>query len=507
MVDEAPQQPAPGPSARAGRQRPLPDPEFAAPQPRVYPLLAGDADSGNLSEEEMAVVFAMTSRRPEPFDEIARQVTAQKASDFHERWVLGYGHASVAEHAVLHMAVEDISRLACDNLEDNRLASYTEKSSRYQVLPRHAYHLPEELPPQSEARRIYAQTCDYLLEAYHRMVERLADYLPEEMPQNQGESESAHRLRLRRVVTDNCRFLLPAATLTNVGLTANARTMEHLISKLLSADLQEERRLGEELKRKARQITPTLVKYADRNEYLEQVRQRQQNGAVQLKEEPAESSAEVTLEHWDTDAETKLATTLLFPFARLSYQQVWRRVEKMRPSVRRRVIADTLRRMGPHDSPPREFEVIDFTFGLTMDYGAYREFKRHRMQTCISQPLTVDNGYVTPPLIQRAGLEGQFREAMDKASQAFHALAPRHASVAPYLVTHAHKRRIMVKMNLRECYHLFRLRTQEQAHFSIREPMEQALRLAVEAQPELFRYMQLRRYPDWWPFKDEAPEE
>ncbi len=97
---------------------------------RVYPL-----DAHDLSEEQIAVAFAMTSRRPEPFDEIAREVSQEKAADFHERWVLGYGHASVAEHAVLHLAAENISRLACDTLEDNRLASYTEKSSRYQVLP------------------------------------------------------------------------------------------------------------------------------------------------------------------------------------------------------------------------------------------------------------------------------------------------------------------------------------------------------------------------------------
>ena len=97
---------------------------------RVYPL-----DAHELTEEQIAVAFAMTSRRPEPFDEIAEQVSQEKAADFHERWVVGYGHASVAEHAVLHLAVEDISRLACDTLEDNRLASYTEKSSRYQLIP------------------------------------------------------------------------------------------------------------------------------------------------------------------------------------------------------------------------------------------------------------------------------------------------------------------------------------------------------------------------------------
>ena len=107
---------------------------------RVYPL-----DPREVTEEELAVIFAMTSRRPEAFDEIKEMVTAEKAANFHERWVLGYGHASVAEHAIIHLAVENVSRLACDTLEDNRIGSYTEKSSRYQLLERNAFYTPREL--------------------------------------------------------------------------------------------------------------------------------------------------------------------------------------------------------------------------------------------------------------------------------------------------------------------------------------------------------------------------
>ena len=104
-------------------------------QPRTYTL-----DDPRLTEEQIAVTFAMTSRSPDPFDVIAERILEQdRAAQFHERWVLGYGHASVAEHAVLHLAVENISRLACDTLEDNRLASYPEKSSRYQVIDRNSY--------------------------------------------------------------------------------------------------------------------------------------------------------------------------------------------------------------------------------------------------------------------------------------------------------------------------------------------------------------------------------
>ena len=121
---------------------------------RVYPL-----DAHDLSEEQIAVAFAMTSRRPEAFDEISEQVSKEKAADFHERWVLGYGHASVAEHAVVHLAVENVSRLAVDTLEDNRLASYTEKSSRYQVMPEDYFYIPDELVKHPALKKEYEAVC------------------------------------------------------------------------------------------------------------------------------------------------------------------------------------------------------------------------------------------------------------------------------------------------------------------------------------------------------------
>ena len=55
-----------------------------------------------LTPEQLATTFAMASRRPEPFDQTAQAVTATRAQDFHQRWYVGYGHASIAEHAIIH---------------------------------------------------------------------------------------------------------------------------------------------------------------------------------------------------------------------------------------------------------------------------------------------------------------------------------------------------------------------------------------------------------------------
>ena len=484
---------------------------------RVYPL-----DAHDLTEEQIAVAFAMTSRRPEPFDEIAQQVSQEKAADFHERWVLGYGHASVAEHAVVHLAVESISRLACDGLEDNRLASYTEKSSRYQVIAPGQFYFPRELEKEPALGKLYHETCLRLFEAYQGLIDGCMDHLRSQNPQGEKERESGYNLRLRRIATDSCRALLPAATLTNVGVTANARVLEHAISKLMSSELDEERELGRELREQGQKIAPTLIKYADQNPFLAAIAGTQQTmsrrymaestGAPSdAKEGPGESpgsehtpdsgSPQVNLVHWDSQAEDKLAAALLYRQSGLPYEEVWQQVLKMAPEDQQEILDRSFADMGDHDAAVRESELVDYTFEFVLDYGAYREFKRHRMMSYLPQPLTTALGYQVPDLLVEAGLTEQFQEAVTQMDTAFGAVQGYSPLVAQYLVTHAHYRRVLSKMNLRECYHLFKLRTSELAHFAVREPVLQAMKLAVDIHPGLFRHLRLRDYPQWWPFE------
>ena len=488
---------------------------------RVYPL-----DVRDLTEEQIAVAFAMTSRRPEAFDEIARQVSQEKAVDFHERWVLGYGHASVAEHAVVHLAVENISRLACDGLEDNRLASYTEKSSRYQVIPPGDFYFPQELEKDAEVARLYNDACRRLFKTYRGIIDGCLDHLRRIDQRGERERESAYNLRLRRIATDSCRALLPAATLTNVGVTANARVLEHAVSKLMSSPLNEEQELGRELRGQGRSIAPTLIKYAGRNAYLAAMPNAQREMSSRYLSEtaagpsadgspapglsPAEAPASgegtvppprVKLVQWDRQAEEKLAAALLYRHSGLAFDQVWQQVRQMSRESRQEIIDRSFAELGDHDAPARESELVDYTFEFVLDYGAYRELKRHRMMSNLPQPLTVELGYQVPGLLVEAGLEVQFREAVAQAESAFWAVRSYSPWAAQYLVTHAHYRRLLSKLNLRECYHLFKLRTSDLAHFAVRGPVLQAMKLAVEVHPGLFRHLRLRDYPQWWPFK------
>src|SRR5690349_13420201 len=136
----------------------------AEPAREVY-LLSPKA----LSPETIAVAFAKTSRSPESFREIAADLSDEQSAKFHEKWVVGYGHASVAEHAVLHIAVENVSRLAIETLEASRLASYTEKSTRYQLWDLTHYYTPRAIA-ESRFAELYRQTMTRLFETYRRSV-------------------------------------------------------------------------------------------------------------------------------------------------------------------------------------------------------------------------------------------------------------------------------------------------------------------------------------------------
>ena len=295
-----------------------------------------------------------------------------------------------------------------------------------------------------------------------------------------------------------------------MGVTANARVLEHAVSKLMSSELDEERELGLEIRRQGRNIAPTLIKYADLNPYLAGMPNAQREmtgghlsglagGSPDTK--PGGATWQVKLVDWDRRAEEKLAAALLYRYSDDPFDQVQRQVELMTPEGRLEIIDRSFAGLGDHDAPARECELVDYTFEFVLDYGAYRELKRHRMMSHLPQPLTVDLGYQVPDLQVEAGLKDEFQRAVETSDSAFRAVHACSPWTAQYLVTHAHYRRLLCKMNLRECYHLFKLRTSDLAHFAVRAPVLDAMKLAVEVHPGLFRHLRLRDYPQWWPFR------
>jgi thymidylate synthase ThyX len=445
-----------------------------------------------LSPETIAVAFAKTSRSPESFREIAAELTDESSARFHEKWVVGYGHASVAEHAVLHVAIENVSRLAVECIESNRLASYTEKSTRYQKWDPDAFFIPPELigHPLLET---YISTCRTLFDAYAQSVEPVKALVAAEDPPRQGETSAAHERRIRSQIVDSCRFLLPAASLANLGMTANARVLEHAISKMLSHPLLEVQAIGAEIKHAAQAEVPTLLKYADPLPAL--MATGQELASLEI-EYHAPASAETPLDwcllhQYDPEGESKVIAAALQRFSEMSFSEALQTVRLAGHEEQEQMAARLLARLGEHEAPLRELEHTTYTFEILLDQGGYAEFKRHRMMTQTPQTLTARLGYATPRRLVEAGFEAPYREAMQKAAQAYERLAAWDAQVAAYLVPNGFNRRILFSLNLRQAFAFCRLRAAPNAHFSLRRL---AQRLAAEIRrvhPLLGMYLRL----------------
>jgi len=452
-----------------------------------------------LSPETIAVAFAKTSRSPESFREIAAELSDEKSARFHEKWVLGYGHASVAEHAVLHIAIENVSRLAVECIESNRLASYTEKSTRYQKWDAQAYFIPPELE-EHPLLNCYKKTIELLFQTYLDSIQPMRALVECQSTRQEKESDEAFDRRIRSQYVDSCRFLLPAASLANLGMTANARVLEHAITKMLSHPLAEIRQIGEEIKQVAKAQAPTLVKYAETNPYLAETGTTLYE-ELKLSRAEKQSGCEPIDEDWcsmidyDPDGENKVLAAALFRFGNMQYACAREMVLAATPAERNRLAETLLGRMGNHDTPLRELEYCSYTFTLTLDQGGYAEFKRHRMMTQSPQSLTTRLGYTVPARFVQAGLEGRYRMAMDQAAETYEELAKWNPQVAAYIVPNGFKRRVLFSMNLREAFSFCQLRSAPNAHFSMRRVAERLAQEIRRVHPLLATYMALPDEP------------
>lgn len=461
---------------------------------RVYPLsrLHAEFEDGSneliiATPEQVAVAIAKCSRSETPFDQNLLDVSIEKAAKFHDKWVVGYGHGSVAEHAVASVAFENISQIVIKILEDSRLASYTEKSSRYIVFSREHVILPSLLTSGAFAP-IVTDFFDRLYGLYDTIQELVRPLMYAKFPKSEEMTEGAYAAVTKARVCDVARYCLPAAAAGSLGMTANARNWGGVISKLASSPYEEARQLAEELLLHLRarseetpdealhnRIFPTLLKYAGYNTYQATLPGRMHSLAKKvLKEfnEDAEPQATrehpVVLTHDEAHAELLIAAALIAKASRASMSTVLTQI-KSSPETIEHIIREATADRGEHDQLPREFEHASFQHEIVMDYGAWRDVQRHRMCTQLNQSLGVDLGYVIPEEVKEVQLEEAYRRLMEEAASLHRQLTDAgHAEIAEYLIPMAYRRRLIVTWNFRELDHFISLRSGKKGHPSYR---------------------------------------
>ncbi|MBI4210910.1 MAG: FAD-dependent thymidylate synthase [Candidatus Diapherotrites archaeon] len=431
----------------------------------------------------------------------SRIVATQKAEEFYDRVLVGYGDDSVAELGGCHIACEGVSNIAAKALEDSRLGiSPLEKSTRYVYFDKKAeghylYHLERNIMASRHAD-LYTQTCDSLFESYAKWIEPMKKYLVEKFPKGE-ETERAYNSSIKAKACDILRGYLPAATLTNVGLFGNGRALEYTLVKMYSSELGEIRALAGEMHAELSKVIPSFVKRA-RGEFgdptikfMAETRTGMQKLAdSEFVPDALGNTQLVTMTSYDRDAEEKAIAAALYPFTSLAMAQVRERVRKMGAQERSGVLAEYLsRRQNRRHKPGRGFEHTSYEFDVLMNFASYRDLHRHRVMTQQRQDITVRHGYDAPAELAEIGADSDFAEKMGMAADAYSAIHEDMGKEAQYIVPFAYRVRYSCCLNLRELYHLVELRSTIHGHPDYRRVVLKMLEEVKSVHPSLVEHM------------------
>ena len=233
----------------------------------------------DLPETVKGAMFARYSRYPGTLrrlflDEFAESlperaaagadVEGARAAELFERIFVGYGDDSVAQLGGAHIAVEWCSNVLTKVLQRPRLAAYLEQSTRYIAYDApmpgggYRYYRDPALGPE------YAASMDALFGAYSEALPRVARVGGRDVPAQPDENEAARRRAVKAKALDLLRGLLPAASLSHMGIYATGQAYEQLILHLLAHPLPEARVCGRRMLEAVKAVIPSFVARVER---------------------------------------------------------------------------------------------------------------------------------------------------------------------------------------------------------------------------------------------------
>src|SRR5436305_7163837 len=397
----------------------------------------------NLPETVKGALFARYSRYPGTLrrlflDEFAadlpeaaasyEQGEGARAAQLYERIFVGYGDDSVAQLGGAHLACEWVSNVLTKILQRPRLAAYLEQSTRYI-----AYDAPLPDPPggyryyrHPDLGPDYEAAMDELFAIYAESLPRVRAWAQSAFPPADGEPPAAHARAVKAKALDLLRGLLPAASLSHMGIFATGQTYEQLIMHLLAHPLAEARSFGRMMLEELQSVIPSFLARIERPErggrWISYLERRQATGErwasrLGLDREPYadEGGPSVTLLNVHGSEEDLLAA-LLFESSGCSERAVRETVEGLDEGERGELLRELVgERANRRHRPGRGLEAVGYRFEIVADYGAFRDLQRHRMLTVQWQALTPDPGAEVPEPVELAGCGDLYRRALETA--------------------------------------------------------------------------------------------
>lgn len=436
--------------------------------------------------ETISASYARISRDPKPINELREDARNEidKTRKSNKAIIFDMGHASIAEHAVFNFDIINISRFLSEFIQKSRLVSFTEKSQRYIKIGQDNY-LPAEFESDKFFLNKYNRLIDQIFSSYNTIHDALIPYFTGKF-NNITREDKGYR-DVVNLAKEDARYILPLSTLTQMGMTINARNLEKLIKKLYSSDLPEFHLLAKNLYESVYSYAPSLIKYVEPTPYDVGAYPKLKdffNGAIYAK-----PRKEVELINFDKAIENKIIASLLLKVSDISYKQALYYVKKLPIEEKIKIINISTEGISKLDSLLREYETGSLEFGILISATAFAQLKRHRMSTIIDGEYSPDLGVTIPQSISEVGKKKLFLEIIDKTNELYYFAKSRWDNASNYILTNSHRKNIILKCNFRELTHITRLRSDAHSQWDVRNISDKMIALTKTKLPVITKLL------------------
>jgi len=435
----------------------------------------------DVTPETLSASYARISRDPRPVNELRAVARAEveKAKRSNRNIIFKMGHHSVAEHAVFNFDIIGVSRLAVEEIEKFRLCSYTEKSQRYIALKDDLF-IPEEIKNSGE-QSVFVRTIKAQNSLYRKLYNKLSAYFMEK--NKEATRSSKKHFMLEGWAKEDARYVVSLATKGQLGMTVNARNLEFLIRRFASQKMAELKEFNRKIYALAKEVAPSIILFTEANDFDSKTYPEIKEKAQLFLESSRKNKELVCLVDFTTEADAKLIASLLHTSSTLPYEECFKKAKNLSLEEKKEFLKSAFKYMEFYDTPLREFEYVNLTYDLIISASCYAQLKRHRMATLTAQKYDPELGVTVPPSIEDIGSKKEFMEMMEETNHVYSLLKENMDQGAEYVLTNAHRRRVLLKVNARELYHISRMREDATAQWDIRRTAGAVSRLAKEVMP------------------------
>ncbi len=417
-------------------------------------------------------------------DVYAKEFTGDNkhGADFYRRIFIDYGDESISELVTAQIGVQGISNICAQNMEDSRIGlSFLEKSSRYvrydkKLAGKYPYLSGSECGFSRDLADEYDQVCDQLFDLYTLSLDTLTEKLREKLPVedilhdvktvseavDEKTVEKAYKKAITARAMDDARFVLPASTKTNLGISGNGRAYINMLLRMKSSGVPEIKETGIKIEEELEPEFPELIEAARGRHAMDAINYRV------LREEAI---------YKDLDFDRAEPVTLVSNSGEKEFESLLETLGKGKGSPKKNEsltedLVDSLVniRQNRRDKPGRLLEIPDACFLVNMSFGTFRDFHRHRMLTIIRRPVRNTHNKFVPELFQEnSELLKKYNDLMNKSRIVWKSLADKYGvERSQYAVPFSQIYGFLVKGNLQEFMYFTELRTTPAAHYEIR---------------------------------------